>query len=91
MGNARITLCATDPLKNTKVLSNTNLVFGVTKNAKFDDWNVNRLILKNNWHFILGLENNKKEIVMEIENLMGAYGIKQYRVFFFAFEYFKLL
>ena len=64
-----------------------NLIFGVTKNEKFDFWNVNRLILKNNWHFIVGLASNKIEIVTEVFNLMGIYGIKQYSELVAAYNF----
>jgi len=64
--------------KYESFVNDTNLVFGVTKNEKFDFGNVNRLILQNNWHFIVALEFTGKKFVQDLVNLMGIYGINRY-------------
>jgi len=70
-------LCYRPFEKYERFVNDRNIVFGVTKNAKFDFWNVNRIIFKNNWHFIVGLASNGKDFDQDIANLMGIYGIKR--------------
>ena len=62
--------------KYESIVNDTNLAFEVTKNENFYFWNVNRLILKNNWHFIVAI-NNFGDLVPDIVNLVGIYGIKR--------------
>jgi len=71
-------LCYRPFEKYESFVNDTNLVFGVTKSyEKFDFWNLNMLLLKNNWHFIIGLKYNAKGFSSDIENLLGIYGIKR--------------
>ena len=69
-------LCYRPFEKYKSLVNDTNLVFGITKNEKFDFWNVTRLIIKYNWHFIVGLAPDKKILIKEIEKLIGIYGVK---------------
>ena len=77
-------LCYRPFEKYESFVNDTNLVFGVTNSDQnFDFFNVNKLILKNNWHFIVAV--NKKTLNPDMQNLMGIYGIT--RSYEFASEY----
>ena len=70
-------LCYRPFEKYESFINDTNLVFGVTNNnAKFDFRNVNKLILKNNWHFIVGIPDVMVGFGGNSLNLLGIYGIK---------------
>jgi len=64
-------LCYRPFEKYESFVNDTNLVFGVTKrDEKFNVFNVNKLILKSNWHFIVGLKYNAKGFSSNIESLL---------------------
>jgi len=83
-------LCYRPFEKYESFINDTNLVFGVTKgNEKFNFWNVNRLILKNNWHFIVAIIIDAKGLSSDIINLVGIYGIKLTRSVIVAYNFGK--
>ena len=51
-------------------------VFGISHNSKFDFLNLEKLIVKNNWHFIVGGDFWKNKINYRIKSLL-----KYYRIF----------